>query len=198
MAQTTRAERRRATISEGAPEAAQAVAIYARVSTEDQAERETIQSQLGFLRGFVSLHGMPVAGEYVDDGISGTVPLAQRPEGQRLAVDAEAGRFGVVLVYRIDRLGRSLRSLLDAHDTLSDCGVSIRSATEPFDTSSPIGSFLFQLLASLAELEKSTISERTSRGRDRVAAQGKWTGGPIPFGYDLDGTGHLVASARVS
>jgi site-specific DNA recombinase len=89
----------------------QAVAIYARVSTEDQAERETIQAQLGFLRGFVDLHGLPLAGEYVEDGISGTVPLAERPEGQRLAVDAEAGRFGAVLVYRIDRLGRSLRSL---------------------------------------------------------------------------------------
>ena len=87
--------------------------------------------------------------------------------------------------------------LLDAHDTLSDCGVAIRSATERFDTSSPIGSFLFQLLASLAELEKSTISERTSRGRDRVTAHGKWTCGPIPFGYDLDDKGYLVASERI-
>src|SRR5215213_11643759 len=114
MASTPRAAKRRATISEDTPETGQALAIYARVSTEDQAERETIQSQLGFLRGFVNLHGLPVAGEYIDDGISGTVPLAERPEGQRLAVDAKAGRFGVVLVYRIDRLGRSLRSLLNA------------------------------------------------------------------------------------
>jgi site-specific DNA recombinase len=80
---------------------------------------------------------------------------------------------------------------------LSECGVAIRSATEPFDTSSPIGSFLFQLLASLAELEKSTISERTSRGRDRVTKNGKWTGGPIPFGYDLDDKGLLIASERI-
>src|SRR3954470_3228176 len=84
-----------------------AVAIYARVSTEDQAERATIKSQLDFLRRFVDLHDLPVAGEYVDDGISGTVPLADRSEGQRLLLDAEAGRFGVVLVYRLDRLGRS-------------------------------------------------------------------------------------------
>src|SRR5215212_11419643 len=119
----------------------QAVAIYARVSTEDQAERATIQSQLDFLRRFVDLHDLPVTGEYVDDGISGTVPLAERPEGQRLLLDAEAGRFGVVLVYRLDRLGRSLRSLLDAHDALSGKDVAIRSATEPFDTTSPIGSF---------------------------------------------------------
>src|SRR5215211_796710 len=103
----------------------QAVAIYARVSTEDQAERATIQSQRDFLRRFVDLHSLPVAGEYVDDGISGTVPLIERPEGQRLLIDAETGRFGTVLVYRIDRLGRSLRALLEAHDALSGYDVTI-------------------------------------------------------------------------
>ena len=118
-----------------------AVAIYARVSTEDQAERATIKSQLDFLRGFVDLHGLPVAGEYIDDGISGTVPFVDRPEGQRLLIDAEAGRFGAVLVYRIDRLGRSLRSLLDAHDALNGSRVAIRSATEPFDTPAPSAHF---------------------------------------------------------
>src|SRR3954468_13412875 len=82
----------------------QAVALYARVSTEDQAERATIQSQLDFLRRYVDLHSLPVAGEYIDDGISGTVPLADRPEGQPLLQDAEAGQVGVVLVYRVDRL----------------------------------------------------------------------------------------------
>src|SRR5215212_1162526 len=174
----------------------QAVVIYARVSTEDQAERATIQSQLDFLRRFVDLHSLPVAGEYVDDGISGTIPLSDRPAGLRLLIDAETGRFGSVLVYRIDRLGRSLRSLLSAHDALDGFGVAIRSATEPFDTSSPIGSFLFQLLASLAELEKSTIAERTGLGRNRVASDGRYTGGPIPIGYDLDAENHFVPSMR--
>src|SRR5215207_6808058 len=192
MAQT----KRHGALSESR-ETNQAVAIYARVSTEDQAERATIKSQLDFLRRFVDLNELPVAGEYVDDGISGTVPLAGRPEGQRLIVDAEAGQFGVVLVYRIDRLGRSLRSLLDAHDALDGLGVAIKSATEPFDTSSPIGSFLFQLLASLAELEKSTIAERTSLGRNLVANAGGYTGGPIPLGYDLDEHNRLIVSRRL-
>ncbi len=191
-----RATRRGATIG-GLEAANQTVAIYARVSTEDQAERQTIKSQLDFLGRFVDLHSMPVADEYVDDGISGTVPLGDRSEGRRLLTDAEAGRFGAVLVYRIDRLGRSLRSLLDAHDALDGFGVAIKSATEPFDTSSPIGSFLFQLLASLAELEKSTIAERTGLGRNRVASAGGYTGGPIPLGYDLDANGRLTPSARM-
>jgi site-specific DNA recombinase len=175
----------------------QAVAIYARVSTEDQAERETIKNQLGFLRRFVDLHMLPVVDEYIDDGISGTVPLADRPEGQRLLLDAEVGRFSAVLVYRIDRLGRSLRALLDAHDALSGYDVAIRSATEPFDSGTPIGAFLFQLLGSLAELEKSTIAERTGLGRNRVASAGGYTGGPIPLGYDLDDDGRLTPSGRV-
>ena len=74
MAQT----KRRTTLAESGA-TIQAVAIYARVSTEDQAERATIQSQLDFLRRYVDLHEMPVAGEYVDDGISGTVPSGRAP-----------------------------------------------------------------------------------------------------------------------
>src|SRR5215207_3256989 len=125
MATTLRDVKRRATIDEGAPPAALAVAIYARVSTEDQAERATIKSQRDFLCRYVDLHEIPVAGEYIDDGISGTVALADRPEGARLLLDAAAGRFGAVLVYRVDRFGRDLRALLNAHDVLAVSGVTI-------------------------------------------------------------------------
>ncbi len=173
----------------------QRVALYARVSTEDQAERGTIDAQRTFLAKFAGLYQLDVADEYVDDGYSGTLALDQRPEGRRVLEDAGRGDFTTVLVYRLDRLGRSLRALLDAHDALERAGVTVRSATEPFDTSTPIGKFLFQLLASLAELEKSTIIERTTMGRDRVARLGKWTNGPVPAGYDLDGEGRPVPSA---
>ena len=85
------------------------VAIYMRVSTEDQADRGTIDAQRDFLRKFTSLYQLPVADEYTDDGVIGTLPLGERPEGQRLLQDAEAGRFSAVLVYRMTRLGRSIR-----------------------------------------------------------------------------------------
>lgn len=175
----------------------QAVALYARVSTEDQAERQTVEAQTGFLARYCDLHQLPVAGVYVDDGISGTVPLDERPAGRRLLADAADGRFGTVLVYRLDRLGRSLRALLDAHDRLDNVGIAIRSGTEPFDTASPIGAFVFNLLGSMAELEKSTIIERTTMGRDRVARAGKWTSGAVAAGYDVDADGTIVPSARV-
>src|SRR5438045_1188290 len=115
------------------------VACYARVSTEDQAERQTIDAQTDFLRRYCELHGLTIASFYVDDGISGTVPLEDRPEGRRLLQDAEGGTFSVVLVYRLDRLGRSLKALMSAHDRLDAAGVAIRSGTEPFDTTSPFG-----------------------------------------------------------
>ena len=179
------------------PDQPRRIALYARVSTEDQAERGTIQGQLDFLRSYVGLYGLSVVHEYIDDGWSGTTPLSQRPDGRQLLADATAGAFDEVLVYRLDRLGRSLRTLLEAHGALEAAGVTIRSATEPFDTGTPIGRFLFQLLGSLAELERSTISERMNMGRDRVARAGKWTGGPVPFGYDLDADGCLIPSGRL-
>jgi site-specific DNA recombinase len=172
------------------------VALYMRVSTEDQADRGTIDAQRDFLRQFANLYQLPVADEYADDGISGTLPLGERPEVRRLLQDAEAGRFGCVLVYRLTRLGRSLKALTEAHDILSRFTVTIRSATEPFDTSSPIGNFLFQLLGSLAELDRAQVLEQLSRGRDRVARNGKWTDGLVPFGYTLDEDGCLTPSER--
>jgi site-specific DNA recombinase len=173
------------------------VILYGRNSTDDQAEAGTIENQQGFLRNYAGLYRLNVVGEFWDEGVSGTVPLDQRPHGRRLLEAARAHAGAAVLCYRLDRMGRSLRSLLDAHAELEAAGVTIRSATEPFDTSTPIGKFLFQLLGSLAELERSTITERTMMGRDRVARSGKWTGGPIPFGYDLDADGHLAPSQRL-
>src|SRR5262245_18963543 len=175
----------------------QSIALYMRVSTEDQADRGTIDAQRDFLRQFASLYQLPVVDEYADDGVTGTLPLGERPEGQRLLQDAEAGRFGCVLVYRLTRLGRSLKALIEAHDILSRFGVTIRSATEPFDTSTPIGTFLFQLLGSLAQLDRAQVLEQLTRGRDRVARKGKWTDGPIPLGYTVDASGCLTPSTRL-
>jgi site-specific DNA recombinase len=173
------------------------IVLYMRVSSEEQADRGTIDAQRDFLRQFASLYQLPIVNEYTDDGVTGTLPLGERPEGRRLLQDAETRRFGCVLVYRLTRLGRSLKALTEAHDVLSRCGVTIRSATEPFDTSTPIGTFLFQLLGSLAELDRAQVLEQLTRGRDRVARNGKWTGGLVPFGYTVDRNGCLTPNQRL-
>ena len=173
------------------------VAIYARVSTEDQAERATIQSQLDFLRRYVSLHELPVAGEYVDDGISGTVPLAGRPEGQRLLIDAEAGRFGAVLVYRVDRLGATCAPSWTPTMRSSGSGVAIRSGN---------GADRHQHAHRGVHLLATRIAGRAGEEHDCRAhesraqpgrQQRRLYRGPIPIGYDLDAEKRYIASERI-
>src|SRR5918996_6014809 len=166
------------------------VALCLRVSSEEQRERETIEIQTESLSQYCRLHGLEVAGIYADDGISGTIPLHERPEGKKLLEDAKESKFQIVLVYRLDRLGRSLFVIVDAHDRLQAAGVSLRSATEPIDTSTPSGRLIFQMLASFAEYERETIRERTRAGLHRAYRGGKHFGA-APYGYRTDEGGLL-------
>src|ERR687893_754538 len=172
----------------GSPER---VALCLRVSSEEQRERETIEIQDEFLSQYCRLYGLDVAGVYKDDGVSGTIPLHERPEGRRLLEDAQAGRFDAVLVYKLDRLGRSLLVIVDAHDRLQQAGVALRSATEPIDTSTPSGRLIFQMLASFAEYDRANIRERTQDGLHRALRNGKQLG-MIPYGYDIAPNGSFV------
>jgi site-specific DNA recombinase len=167
------------------------VAQYLRVSSEEQRARETIEIQEEFLEQYCGLYHHQVVETYADDGISGTIPLHERPEGRRLLEDAKAGKFDTVLVYRLDRLGRKLLVVVDAHDRLQEAGVALRSTTEPIDTSNPAGRLIFQMLASFAEFEKESINERTRAGKNRAYRNGVHVG-VIPYGYDLAKDGSFV------
>jgi len=166
------------------------VALYLRVSSEEQREKATIKIQREFLDGYCKLHGFEVAGWYQDDGVSGTIPLHERPESRGLLEDAKEGNFETVLVYRLDRFGRSLLGIVDAHDRLEALHVALRSTTEPVDTSNPSGRLIFQMLASFAEYERETIVERTRAGLHRAYRGGKHYGA-APYGYQTDQHGHL-------
>jgi site-specific DNA recombinase len=154
------------------------VGLYCRVSTEEQGERNTVDVQLETLRRLV-----PDGLEYIDNGVSGTIPLANRPAGAHLLADVRAKKVSEVVVYKLDRLGRSLRGILSAYDALNELGVSVRSAMEPFNTGTVFGKAMFGFLAVVAEWEHGAISERTMNGRERIVREGKWSGGPAPFGY---------------
>ncbi len=121
--------------------------------------------------------------------MTGTNPLELRPEGSKLLKDAKAGEIELLLIYKLDRLGRSARVILNFVYELEQYGVKIRSMTEPFDTSDASGRFLLNILAAVADLE--TILERFSQGVDRAARQGKWLGDIIPFGYTVNEEGFL-------
>jgi site-specific DNA recombinase len=165
-------------------QASERVALYLRVSSEEQRDRETIEIQREFLKEYCRLYGLEAAQVYADDGVSGTISLHERPEGRRLLEDAKQDKFSTLLVCRLDRLGRSLLVIVDAHDRLQYCGVALKSATEPIDTSNPSGRLIFQMLASFAEYERETIRERTRSGLHRAYRNGKYTG-RIPYGYRL-------------
>jgi site-specific DNA recombinase len=177
------------------------VALYLRVSSDEQKERQTIETQRAFLKEYCRLYGLEVAETYADDGVSGTIPLHERPEGRRLLEDAQAGMFETLLVYRLDRLGRSLLVIVDGHDRLQTAEVALRSGSEPIDTSSPSGRLIFQMLASFAEFERGTIRERTTHGLHRAYRNGKHSG-RMPYGYRLadseDGNGLEVVEEEAS
>jgi site-specific DNA recombinase len=172
------------------------VAFYGRVSTEEQADRGNITSQVAFAHEFFKLHSDAdnITGYelYLDDGVSGTLPLDERPEGARLLQDARLGRFSAVYFYRLDRLARSTQVVLNTYYELEKFGISIKSMTEAFDTGTPVGKFFMTLLASIAALERETILERTQMGKLRKAREGCWTSGPPPFGYRIGTDKKLV------
>jgi site-specific DNA recombinase len=166
------------------------VALYLRVSSEEQREAGTIETQSEELDRHTTTRGFEVFRVYSDDGMSGTIPLHERPAGARLLQDAKAGKFDTVLVYRLDRLARTQLAILDAADRLERAGVALRSATEQYETATPAGRLMFQMLGSFAEFERESIRQRTRDGVYRAHRAGKRTGA-LPYGYTVNKAGML-------
>lgn len=173
------------------------VAVYNRVSTEEQVGRDTIQNQIDFAMKYCDLHQLDIYKLYKEDGISGTIPLHERQEGKALIEDAKNKKFDTLLVYKLDRLGRSARVTLNSIYELESYGIQIKSMTEPFDTSNPSGRFMITMLAGVADLERETILERMWHGANRAARDGKWLGGIVPYGYYVDENKHLQINNEI-
>jgi len=143
------------------------VAIYGRVSTAGQSTDVQIQE----CRAYAERCGYQVIGEYCDT-ISGITGKADRPQLSRLLEDAFARKFDAVVVYSIDRLGRSLKHCLDILESLRSHRTDFISLKQQIDTSSPTGQLIFNLFACLASYERTQILERTALGRERAKARG--------------------------
>jgi len=159
------------------------IAIYIRVSTEDQVkEGYSLEVQREYLESFAEHERYEIAKIYSDDGISAY--STRRPALQQLLADAKAKRFELVLVHKIDRFSRNLKDLLMLVDELSSYGVAFKSATELFDTTTSAGKLMFQQLGSFAEFERNRIAERVFPGMIKGVQQGNWQGARFaPFGY---------------
>jgi site-specific DNA recombinase len=168
--------------------------LYLRVSTDEQRERQSIFTQREFAERYCQLHSIPIYRFYADDGVSGTVALESRPEARTMLEHARAGNFDQLLVYRLDRLGRETRLILNAVAELERYGVRVRSMTEEFDTATPTGRLMLTMLSGFAAHERDVIRERSLAGTNRVAEAGAWLGGIVPYGYRKVGE---KASARI-
>lgn len=159
------------------------VAIYLRVSTEDQAkEGYSLELQRDYLEAFAEREGVEAPKIYQDDGISGY--STERPALKELLKDAKEKKFDLVLIYKIDRFSRNLKDLLNLVDELFSYGVGFKSATEPFDTTTSAGKLMFQQLGSFAEFERNRIAERVFPGMVKGVQQGDWQGARYsPYGY---------------
>lgn len=147
-------------------------AIYARVSTGDQ----NCEMQLRDLRAMAEHRGFEIASEYIDNGVSGS--KASRPELDRMLKDARKHRFSILLVWRLDRLGRSLVNLITLLEQLQGCGVCLASYSENLDFSTPTGRLMFQLVSAFAEFERASIVERVKAGIANARAKGVRLGRP--------------------
>ena len=163
------------------------VAIYARVSTEEQRERQSIDTQKYEAERHCIRENITVAGFYLDDGVSGSTALASRPDGARLLADARAGQFDAVLVYMYDRLARDVYEGLTAARTLKGYGVRPISILEPYDINTPEGEYQFVQSLNNAQLWKAQYVRRSIDGTNRLARDGQWMGGIRPYGYRVEG-----------
>lgn len=158
------------------------VALYARVSTEEQKENFSLAGQMEILRKTAAEKNYHIYEEYIDGGFSGTT--MERPAFKKMLSDAKKRKFQLVLVYKLDRFFRNNRALLTVSDDLEKSGVGIKSVTEPFDTSNHLGKFILSLFGSLAQLERDTFMERSKMGRMRRAREGYYSGSnPTKYGY---------------
>jgi len=176
-------------------------AIYTRKSTEEgldqdfnslHAQREAAEA---YIKSQKHLGMAQLAGHYDDGGFTGS--NLERPALQRLLEDIDAHRVDCVVVYKVDRLSRSLLDFARLVDRFDQRSVSFVSVTQQFNTTTSLGRLTLNILLSFAQFEREIISERT---RDKMSAarrKGKWVGGTPVLGYDIDPAGgRLVVNEK--
>nr|WP_302104908.1 recombinase family protein [Polycladomyces sp. WAk] len=165
--------------------------IYVRVSTDEQArEGFSLAAQEERCRQFAQSQGWEVDEVYCDDGYS--AKDLNRPAIQRAIRDVKAKKFDVLVVYRLDRLVRSVTDLHYLLNIFSEYGVKFKSVTEVFDTTTAMGRFFITLVGAMSQWERENLSERIKMGLERRFMEGN-RHGHAPFGYD-DVDGRLVVN----
>jgi site-specific DNA recombinase len=177
-------------------------AVYTRKSSEEGLDMEfnSLDAQRESCEAYITSQRQEgwllIPNHYDDGGISGAT--LERPGLQRLLRDVEDGRIDVVVVYKVDRLSRSLADFARIIDMFEKHGVSFISITQQFNTTSSMGRLTLNILLSFAQFEREVIGERI---RDKFAAsrrKGMWMGGSPPLGYDVENRKLIVNKAEAA
>ena len=157
-------------------------ALYGRQSIEKK-DSISVESQLEYCR--YETHGDPYI-EYADRGFSGK--NTNRPDFERMMNDIRAGKIKRVIVYKLDRISRSILDFANMMETFQEYNVEFVSSTEKFDTSTPIGRAMLNICIVFAQLERETIQKRVTDAYYARNKRGFYMGGRIPYGYRLKST----------
>jgi site-specific DNA recombinase len=175
-------------------------AIYTRKSTDEGLDRDfnSLDNQREAAESYVKsqIHeGWEVLPERYDDGGFSGGSL-ERPALRRLLADIQAGKVDRLIVYKMDRLSRSLLDFARLADLLEQHEVSIVSVTQQLDTSTSMGRLTMNMLLSFAQFEREMIGDRTRDKMHAARRRGKWTGGMPPLGYDVPPEGRRLVVNR--
>jgi DNA invertase Pin-like site-specific DNA recombinase len=144
-----------------------AAAIYTRVSTS---ANQSVEMQLRDLRQLAQQRGFEIVAEYCDEGFSGSSD--SRPQLDRMLADAQKGKFSAILIWRLDRLGRSLQHLVRLFENFRVWNIALISYGEGLDFSTSMGKLFYQLSGAFAEFERDCIRERVKAGLRNAKAKG--------------------------
>ena len=165
---------------------------YCRISTLMQVDNTSLKDQEEKIRMYAKLHDIVINEMFIDKAVSGK--STDRPEYDRMMDYVKENDIDMIIVYKNDRIHRSLYNLLAMIYELQEYEVALVSVTEMFDTSTPQGMLFLQMLGSFAEFERAIINERTRNGRIARLNENKWVGGKPAFGYEITKDGRFAVN----
>lgn len=160
---------------------------YCRISTLMQVDNTSLKDQEDKIKMYAKLHDIVIDGMFIDKAVSGK--STDRPKYFEMIEYVKQNNIDIIIVYKNDRIHRSLYNLLAMIYELQKYEVALVSVTEMFDTSTPQGMLFLQMLGSFAEFERAVINERTRNGRIARLNENKWVGGKPSLGYKVSKDG---------
>lgn len=169
------------------------VALYTRVSTAEQ----TVENQYRELLAVAQERGWEIVGHFSDEGISGAKGRSARPAFDQVWDMVTCSGVDMVAAWSVDRLGRSMKDLINFLDSLNRHGVNLYLHQQKLDTTTPMGRAMFGMYGIFAEFERSMIQERVKAGLARAEAEGRKGGRPVMYNDRADEIARLVKSTNI-